>query len=120
MFSGTLYFFFSIILLLGLMLHLTNMIFFRKKGQTLIRQYDKRSPEYHRLKELADNHHLAASALAGILLIANNIFAVSLILSSKDQSYRGFILIFAPIACLALFAAAIIIAKNKYGNKSLR
>jgi Kef-type K+ transport system membrane component KefB len=99
----TYYYFFSFIILLGAVLHVINMIYFRAKDRLLFMGDLKFSLEGHKkLKKVAGTYGLSI-AVAIVLLAMINFGYSAYRLMQLDTSTARFVLVFAPIFSTALF-----------------
>jgi len=116
----TYYFLFSLILVLGILLHGINLIYLRLRGKTTFGQAFKRgSPEYDRIIKLATNGKIAIVALILLVFIAN--FAYSVVrITRLDTPDANFLLVAAPIFALVFLAGMVIIGRKQVSNPRLQ
>lgn len=113
----TYYFFLSIVLVLGVLFHITNMLYFRAQGRTIIgNKYKHDTVEYKRLRKLSSTGYLSGAYIAGLIFATNLGFDVLRLARLSDRNYSHFILIFAPTASVALFFGLILYAYNTFGK----
>src|SRR6266540_758184 len=116
----TYYFFFSIILVLGVILHIANMVYFRVKGKTIVgNRYRPGTPEHATLKRYSSNRYLTIVLMLAMLLVANLALDVNRLLHLSNREYARGILIYAPVSCVLLAVLVLVSAYKKYGNNRL-
>lgn len=99
----TYYYFFSIILLLGVVLHIINMVHFIMKDRLLFMGDLKFNPGgYKKLKKIAGTYGLSIAVIVALLLAINLGYSVY-ILMQLDTPTARYVLIFAPIVSILLF-----------------
>lgn len=110
--ANTYYFFFSLILVFGVLFHLTNVMYFRASGKTILgNKYRSGTPEYQTLQRLSSTRNMAIVLVLALLFAANLAFDIYRILHLREQGYSHFILIFAPVSLLLL--ALVIFATSR-------
>lgn len=115
--SETYYFFFSIVLVVAITIHLCNMAYFRIKGQTIIgNRYRPDTPEYQALTKFASRRNLVLAIIIALVLIGNLIFDVHRLLLMQNHSYAYGILIYAPVSCVVLSVILVFYARSRFGQ----
>ena len=113
----TYYYFFSILFLLAVAFHITNMLCFRINDKTLLSdRYGHETVEYQRLSRLSRTRNLAVAVLISLLLVANVIFA-ALRVASLHTADSAFILFFAPVATV-IFSVVIVLRTQRKFSKN--
>ena len=112
--SETYYFLFSEILVLGIMTHLVNMLYFRLTKKTIFgKQYKTGTPPYEALSKLSGNRKLTIAILLALLFVSNLIFDVYRLLHLRNAGYGRGMLVYGSAATIALFFAAFVGIKAK-------
>ncbi len=114
----TYYYIFSNIAVMAILLHTSNMIFFKIKHKTLIgNKYEPSTPQYKKLLSYSSPKALALAGIAGLLFIGNLIYDIHRILNLGNPEYAHFILPFAPLVIAAITVGAIIQSRSMFGKK---
>src|SRR3984885_8516336 len=114
----TYYYFFSIILLLGVVDYLATITRARLKGKTLSGvEFKPGTAGYERMKKLTSARGLAVPLIIGALLCVNLAYSLSLVarLGTRDAH---FVLFFAPVACILLMIGALRTTRKNLNGKS--
>lgn len=99
----TLYYFISIATVLAVILHIANMIFFRKRNRLLFMGNLKFKPQgYKKIKKVAGASGLSVASAVGLIFVANLILSI-VVLFRVNTTTANYILIFAPIVSVLLF-----------------
>jgi small-conductance mechanosensitive channel len=115
--SDTYYYFFSIILVLVMITHISNVTYFRIKNRTIIgNSYKPKSPEEQTLRRFSSISSLTVASVMLLIFIANLVFDVNHLIHLQNQSYARGLLVYAPIACLALFVLLFVYVINTFGR----
>jgi len=113
----TYYYFFSLVLAFGIILHMINLIHLRIKGRALIGpNFKPGTPEYKRLRKFSRTRNLFITAVIAIFLIANLIFEVYRLMHMQNHNYAHFMLIFAPTTVIVASIGAMIYTYNAFGD----
>jgi hypothetical protein len=113
----TYYYFFSVIAVISVPIHISNMVFFRVKHKTLIgNQYEPSTPEYKKMLRYSSASALTIAGIVELLFVANLTYDIHRILSLGKPDYAHFILPFAPIITIASMLCMMYQARNMFGN----
>ncbi len=114
----TYYYFFSLIAVIAVLTHVSNMLFFRAKNKTIFGQkYKIGSVEYLRLKKYSSTPYLTFACLLELLFATNLVYDIHRILNLGKPEYAHFILIFAPVVTILSFIALLFYAYNMFYKK---
>lgn len=103
----TLYYFFSLSIVLLITLYISNAIWYRLKGRTLLgERYKVGTIEYRRLNKASNNKVLAIASFILLCFLINLVYAVRMV--------RGQItyLLFGAVATITTFILLCIVAHN--------
>jgi len=113
----TYYFFFSIILVLGVTWFIVNLIYLRAKGRAVFGPtYKSGTPERERLEKFASTRNLIISFLFAFVLAANLIYDVNRIMHLSNRDYAHGVLIYAPIASILFFILMIFMTRDQFSK----
>jgi glucan phosphoethanolaminetransferase (alkaline phosphatase superfamily) len=113
----TYYLIFSITAVFAACLYITNMVYFRIKGKTLIgNSYKPGTAEYEKLHKYSSNRSLAIVSVVALLCIANLTFDIVRLLHSADQIRARGLLVLAPVLVVVFAVMAIVKVYNQLGK----
>lgn len=111
------YFIFSILVVFAACLYMTNVVFYRVRGKTLMgNSYKPNTIEYDNLRKYSSNRNLAIGSVVTLLGIANLVFDVYRLIHLENQEYARFALIFTPFFLAVISIAVIVKIYKQFGN----
>lgn len=91
----TYYFAFSLIAIIGMVLHIINLTYFKLKGKTILGEEFKPGTDgYKKFKHLTSVQGVTITALIGVILVVNMAYCIYRILHLDNPEYARFILYF--------------------------
>jgi len=118
----TYYYFLSIALVLSVLLHIINALFFRVRGKTIFGQkYRSGTADHQRLSKFSSTRNLMIACAIASLLIVNLGYEMYKI-GNIGTASSNFLLVSAPAASVLLFVVLAFVMRNWLGdaNKSGR
>lgn len=116
----TYYFFLSILLVLGALLHITNIAYYKAKRKTVLgERYKSGTPEYEKLSKIVSNRNLVIALIATPFLVVNLAFSAHRV-ASLDTPDSHFLLIFAPIASILFLIMMLFVVRNMLKSNKLQ
>jgi len=110
----TFYFVVSIGLTIAAALRLTNIIWVRSTGHTILGQKHKpNTPRYKYLEKYAGLRNISITAAVTLLLAINLVFDIHHILQIRNHNAVAFILIYAPSFAIIMLVFGMISARSK-------
>jgi len=110
------YYFFSIALVLIVILHIAHMIYFRSKHRTFLGEaFKPGTPEYKKVSKLSSTSGLTVAVSLALLFIANLTNSFIRILEI-DTSDAHVLLVSAPIVTILFFCGAIWTTRHIFHN----
>ena len=114
----TYYFFFSILLVSGPGVYLTNMAYYRIKGKNIIgRKFKPGTVDYDLMQKHSSNFGLIILSAITVLGIANLIFDIYRILHLPNQDDARFLLVFAPVFTAVIGTVVAIKIRKQLGDE---
>jgi hypothetical protein len=100
----TYYFAFSLIAVIGIVLHVVNLVYLKNTGKTILGdEFKPDTAGYKKFKNLTSGRAIATTSFIGLIFTANLIYDVYRILHLDKPDYARFILIYFSIGTI-LFA----------------
>jgi len=114
----TFYFFLSVIALLGAVLFIGSILFFRITNKTILGEVVKPGmPAHKSMRKLTGNRNLIITIIFALILIANLIYGVARVIKMNDPTYASFLFIVAPTVTIFGFSLILRDARRKLGGK---
>lgn len=115
----TYYYLFSVALLLMSLLHIFNMVYFKRTGKLLTgKRFRPGTPEYKAYDRLATSYGLILSVLVLGVVGANLVYSVYALAQAKNIEHFEAILIFGPIFNIIVFTAVILFVRREHGDSN--